>query len=198
MINFLIILYSITYFFDIFQLFAIGSTGITINDFLTFFIVVAFLVRAVWYGEEFKIPKNPILIFFLLFCFSTFISGVGPLLRGNPVEITQFFKTTAHFHQTILFAYVLFFIRIDSAIIWKFVRIWLVLSLSINIFGAYQIVARFFDLPFAWLDVSNMSMFARGLLGSDEDSYVQLSLQFGNFFRATSIFSEPSALAGFN
>jgi hypothetical protein len=198
MINFLIILYSITYFFEIFQLFSVGGTGITINDFLTFFIVVAFLVKAVWYGEEFKIPKNPTLIFFLLFCLSTFISGVGPLLRGNPDEITQFFKTTAHFHQTVLFAYVLFFIRIDSTILWKFIRIWLVLSLAINIFGAYQIVARFFDLPFAWIDVSNMSMFARGLLGTDEESYAQLSLQFGNFFRATSIFSEPSALAGFN
>lgn len=198
MINFLIILYSVTYFFDIFQLFAVGGTGITINDFLTFFIVVAFLIRAVWYGEEFKIPKNPVLIFFLVFCLSTFISGIGPLFRGNPDEIMQYFKTTAHFHQTILFVYVVFFIRIDSTVIWKFVRIWLVLSLVINIFGAYQIVARFFDLPLAWLDVSNMSMFARGLLGTDEESYAQLSLQFGNFFRATSIFSEPSALAGFN
>ncbi|PKL86272.1 MAG: hypothetical protein CVV22_03690 [Ignavibacteriae bacterium HGW-Ignavibacteriae-1] len=198
MINFLIILYSITYFFEIFQLFSIGGSGITINDFLSFSIVVAFLIKAVWYGEEFKIPKNPVLTFFLLFCLSTFISGIGPLFRGNPDELAQFFKTTAHFHQTILFAYVLFFIRIDSAVIWKFVRIWLVLSLVVNIFGAYQIVARFFDLPLAWLDVSNMSMFARGLLGTDADSYAQLSLQFGNFFRATSIFSEPSALAAFN
>lgn len=198
MINFLIILYAFTYFLEIFQLFGVGGTGITINDFVTGAIVIAFLIKAVWYGEEFKIAKNPALMFFLFFCLSTFISGIGPLIRGYPFEITQYFKTTAHFHQTILFAYVILFIRIDTEVVWKFIRIWLIASIFINMFGAYQIVARFFDLPLAWFEVTNQSMFARGVLETDATSFKQLSLQFGNFFRSTSIFSEPSALAAFN
>ncbi len=198
MINFLIIVYAFTYFLDIVQLFGVGGTGITVNDFVTGAIVITFLVKAIWYGEEFKIAKNPALIFFLFFCLSTFISGIGPLIRGYPFEIMQFLKTTAHFHQTILFAYILLFIRIDTEVIWKFIRIWLIASIFINTFGAYQIVARFFDMPLAWFKVSNASMFARGLVDHDAGGFEQLSLQFGNFFRATSIFSEPSALAAFN
>jgi O-antigen ligase len=70
-------------------------------------------------------------------------------------------------------------------------------SLIINIFGIYQMVARAYDWPLAWITLNNVS-FNRGDIEGSKMEYKQLSLSYGNFFRATSIFSEPSALGAFN
>jgi O-antigen ligase len=79
----------------------------------------------------------------------------------------------------------------------KVLRAWLIASVFINVFGVYQIVARAFDLPFAWLEYNNLNMLGRGNLSSI-DEVSQLSLRFQNFYRATSVLPEPSALAAFN
>jgi len=77
------------------------------------------------------------------------------------------------------------------------IKLWLILAFIINIFGIYQIVARAYELPLAWIQFNNVSLAGRdGVM--DEAGVNQLSLRYGDFFRATSIFSEPSALGAFN
>ncbi len=110
--------------------------------------------------------------------------------------ITQYFKTLTHFHFTYLLTAILIFYKIDNKTWEKFIRVWLYLSIIINIFGIYQIIARAFDLPFAWIELTNASFFSRNQ--QEESELIQLSLKFQGFFRATSFFSEPSALGAFN
>ena len=72
-------------------------------------------------------------------------------------------------------------------------RTWIWLAFALCLFGVYQIFARLYHLPFAWLELTNVTLLQwyRG------DETQQLSLRFGNYFRATSVFSEPSTLGLF-
>jgi len=81
----------------------------------------------------------------------------------------------------------------------RVIKLWVVLAIIINIFGIYQIIARAYELPLAWIDFNNVSLLRGGgdSLGP-ETEIKQLSIHYGNFYRATSIFSEPSALGAFN
>jgi hypothetical protein len=64
--------------------------------------------------------------------------------------------------------------------------LWVYLSIPVTLFAIYQVPARYFDLPFAWLKIR---------MGNED--ITQIALQFEGFFRATSWFSEPSSLASY-
>jgi hypothetical protein len=113
---------------------------------------------------------------------------------SNPnADVIQFIKSYSHFLFLTLFALTLGIINFESKVIVNIFRLWIIVSILLNIFGIYQLFARAFDLPLAWIQLSNVS-----LTGNEDQEFQQLSLKFKNFYRATSIFSEPSALAGFN
>jgi O-antigen ligase len=81
---------------------------------------------------------------------------------------------------------------IDASEWVKALKVHFVLAFAICLFAAYQLAARAFDLPLAWIEITNAS-YKKG--AQDPDAIVQLALSFSNFYRATSIFSEPSSLA---
>jgi hypothetical protein len=159
--------------------------------------ILLFIKKSIWDGDELILAKNPMIYFYLIFLFATFLSGLSPLLRGSGGEIKQFFKTTAHFHFTVMFFTINLFTKYKNEDWENFIKIFLIISIGVNIFGAYQIVARAFDLPLAWIQITNSSFVPRGD-ASDLEKISQLSISFEGFFRATSIFSEPSALGAFN
>lgn len=194
--NFLLVILAITVNFEIYQWFNVGSAGVTTNDFITILMTILFLKITLWDGVELKLAKNPAILFYLLFLTATFISGLYPLLSGENVMIMQYFKTMLHFHFTFLIAAVLILYKFENDTWNRFIKVWLILSIGINVFGVYQIIARAFDLPFAWINLTNASFFSRNQ--NDVDEFTQLSLRFEGFFRATSFFSEPSALGAYN
>jgi len=117
------------------------------------------------------------------------------VLSDYNAENTQFIKTYLHFLFLTSFPLFLGIFKIENKVWVNIIKIWLFLSILINIFGIYQLFARAYDLPLAWIDLTNASLQA---LEDTTEPYQQLSLKFKNFYRATSIFSEPSALAGYN
>lgn len=193
----LILLGFIFYFTEAYQLFAVGSYGFTHLDGITFLLIIAAFKRVLWDGEKIKFAWHGATTAFSILMLSLLISIINPLLSGEQVLIFQFIKSSSHLIFTASFAFILIFFPPKISTWEKVIKIWLIISIIINIFGAYQIFARAFDLPLAWLDYTNVSFTTRGSLESMED-YQQLSLHFGDFYRATSIFSEPSALGGFN
>lgn len=186
----------IAYFTDVFQLFGVGSYGVTLLDFAVLSFYLVFLKRIIWDGYKLKFPTNSATIFFLLIFVSAIISGFMPLLKGSTPQMIQYLKTFIHFLFIGFFAFICGFYKINLKYWNNVVKIWLVLSIAINLFGIYQIFARAYDLPLAWLQFTNISLTGRAT--DDISSVRQLSLHYGNFFRATSIFTEPSSLASFN
>ena len=191
-----LILIFISYYLTGFQITSVMGYGITGLDIILVFFYAYILKRLIWDGEELKFSFTPILIFLLLLIAAVMLSAVSPILEGQSSWIIQYFKSFAHFIFLVFFALICAVMPIDLKKWMNIIRLLLYLSVIINLFGIYQIIARAYDLPLAWISLTNVS-FGRG--GSEDiNEYKQLSLAYGNFFRATSIFSEPSALGAFN
>lgn len=191
-----IVLLFISYFTSAYQLFQIGSYGVTAIDIITAVIYIIFFKRIIWDGDKIEFVPKMQLFFFFLLLLSIFLSGFSPLFETSTAMTGQYLKTTGHMIFLGFFAFICAIYNIKPVVWNSVIRTWLIIGLLINIFGIYQIVARAYDLPLAWLEFTNVSITGRGMYEMDE--FQQLSLKFGNFYRATSIFYEPSALAAFN
>ncbi len=180
-----------------FQVFAIGTYGVAPAIIALALFYAFFFKRIIWNGDKLQYHPNISSILLIIIISVVLISGITPLIGVNTYEISQFLKTSFHFLFLTIFTLICCFYRIEN-FRWRTVfRVFLVVSLLINIFGIYQVVARAFDLPFAWIQLTNESLTARGT-AVGFDPYKQLALQFENFYRATSIFSEPSFYASYN
>ncbi|MDD3125403.1 MAG: O-antigen ligase family protein [Candidatus Kapabacteria bacterium] len=180
-----------------FQLFAVGTFGITALEVAVLLFYCVFFVKVLRENCKFSIPRHALPAVLGVFIVSVILSGVSLMTSFASAEIIQFFKTFIHLIFLMLLTVLGVSYEFDKKLIDNIFKLWLILSLPINIFGIYQIFARAFDLPLAWLEYTNVTLALRGSTDA-EDVVKQLSLQFGNFFRATSVFSEPSALAAFN
>ncbi|MDC1069074.1 O-antigen ligase family protein, partial [Candidatus Kapabacteria bacterium] len=125
----------------------------------------------------------------------TFLSLAKPLFDGSDGQILQFFKTFLHLAYLMIFALTAFTGVIENKHIFKVLKILLFLSIFVNLFAFYQLVARVYDLPFSWIVLNSNNLHERV---TESDGYEQFALKYENFYRGTSIFSEPSALASFN
>lgn len=147
-------------------------------------------------NKEFKIKWKPHLTFFFIIILAAILSGFYPVISGSANFTGQYLKSCIHFIFLLLFPAILSFYPVKMITWTRVIQIWMVLGIIINIFGVYQIFARAYDLPLAWIDYTNISIVSRD--AEAIENYRQLALKFEGFYRATSIFSEPSALATFN
>ncbi len=196
MIQFFLILSFLLYPIDGFQIFDFWGYGVKFTDVTLLLLYAVVLKKLIWDGEQLKINFNiGVQLSIVLLLFAT-LSGIYPLFDGRGIAITQYFKTLVHFVYIYLFVLLSFSYKF-KADDWKnVIKALLIFSIFVNIFGIYQMFARAFDLPLAWLELNNISMSNRGKLDVSEIS--QLSIQFMNLYRATSIFTEPSVYSAFN
>lgn len=192
----LILMMFTAYFAYSYQVFSIGTYGVTSLDLITVVFYLVFIIKIFWNGEGLRFRLNYSFYFILVLLLASLLSFLLPAISSNADFITQYFKTTLHLFFLVIFTIICALYPLKPRIWTNVIKLWLILSLFINVFGVYQIVARAFDLPLAWLDSTNVSFGSRGMM--DVSEFKQISLQFEGFFRATSIFSEPSALAIFN
>lgn len=197
MIKLNIILLYLLYPLVHFQLFAIGNFGVTTSDIFILILNNVFLYKFVWEGTELKIPKTSIHILILLLIVFLLFSGIIPLLQINEGYIIQFLKTYSHFLYLYIFLLFGISFEIDEKFFFKVIQIILISSILVNLYGIYQLVARALDLPWGWVEINNASLLARTDQAPDTE-LKQLALQFKDFYRATSIFSEPSAFVHYN
>lgn len=142
-----------------------------------------------------EIQTRFISLFPLLILISSSFALIFLLNYGNSEFLIQYLKSFLHLAFLITFSIVIILTPYKSNTIINVSRSWIILSFFVNLFGIYQLFARLFQLPLAWIDMTNASL---NSLVDTTNPYKQLSLQFENFYRATSIFSEPSSLASFN
>jgi hypothetical protein len=175
----------------------IAGYGVTVSDISLLFFYLLIAKKLIWDGVEVSFSFTPPLVFLFILMGVVFLSGISPMVEGQSTWIVQFFKSFSHLLFLILFTLIcaIYPIKLNE---WSgMLKALIFVSLIINIFGIYQMVARAYDWPLAWITLNNVS-FNRGDIEGSKMEYKQLSLSYGNFFRATSIFSEPSALGAFN
>ncbi|MFN8359037.1 MAG: O-antigen ligase family protein [Candidatus Kapaibacterium sp.] len=195
----LLILFT-SQFFGIYQLFAIDTYPVTVFDIgmLVFLAVAA--KRIIWDGEVLEFPRNFAVFFLFGLIGAVLISAINPIIDGEPARQLQYFKTTFHFLYLIALAVLMSGLKITPDD-WKLpMKVILISAVGIHLFGIYQLIARALDLPFAWISMNSVAIAGRGgydMSSINEGDVRQISLNYGSFYRATSIFSEPSALAGF-
>lgn len=181
-----------------FQLFAIGFYGFTLYDASLILFTGFIAIDLFWYGKKIYLADTNYLKLYFLLMGSILLSSYFSLITTEHGRMMQFFKSYFHLFFTSLFGLYMILSPRSSQEWSKIIRILLIASIFINIFGIYQIVARFYDLPFAWLKLNNASFTVRGTAAESAMDLDQISLRFQGFFRATSIFVEPSRLAQFN
>lgn len=178
----------------IFVLFKVGNFNITISYLILALLYMIFLIKFIF--NQIKLENNDLIKVLIVFASIVSFSSIIPLLSGSEEKIYQALKTQVHLIFVMLFPFVLYALKPEKDTIKTTLIIFLIASIFVNFFGVYQIFARAFDLPLAWLDLSEWTSSSRVDTGGVE--ITQLSLQFKNFYRATSIFSEPSHLAKYN
>lgn len=193
----LFIMYVSNYLEDI-QLFPIGTLGFTTSDAAVGVFYLLVLKDLIWDGGKVLLANRTSIIIYALLVFTIFLSFSMPLVSGDEGMIIQYIKSFSHWFYTSLFVVLLFVFPIEAKVFNLAFKTILIASIFINAFGIYQIVARAYDLPLAWIKLNNASLTVRGLYFEKATDFDQISLQFQGFYRATSYFSEPSRLAQFN
>lgn len=177
-----------------FQLFSVSTYGFTVNDAILILFYLLIAKRLLWDGEPLRFPINVPFFTLLALFVPIALSGITPLWEGQGV--VQFWKSTAHFVFGWLFAVIAMGLDEPPKRVAAVMRGFVVATGFIAAYGIYQVIARALDLPFGWLELNNVGLSLRKAVDSEEASR-QLALKFSDFYRATSIFSEPSVLAGF-
>ncbi len=190
----LIVILFLLYFTQSFQLFAIGTYGFTYIDLFLIIFYISFLKKVFYDGVKLRFSFNYTFLLILIFLLFGLISGLLPLLSMDKVLITQFLKTYVHMVFIALFAVICYLYEIKPKVWANVIKMWIILSIIINLYAVYQLFARMFDLPLGWIELTNQSLSVRGDLDK-EVATSQLALRYKDFYRATSIFSEPSTLA---
>ncbi len=193
---FFIVLYYFATVFGFIELFSVLDYGLSINDIFLIILSLIFLKDFIWKGKVLETAKNPAIIFFLLQIAFVLVSAAVPILKGDKIQLIQYIKTTSHFLLYTVIVFIAFTYKIENKVWIRIIRIWLISSILINLFGIYQLFARIYDLPFAFFEYNTFSSQLRTADG--EGTLKQATLKLENFYRATSIFKEPSGLASFN
>ncbi len=170
-----------------FQVFAIDTAGFTLADIGCILFGGLCIYRAVT-GQRAMILRLDLSMVLLLVMFAIMlISSLSPLLSGSRPQVMQYLKSSSHFSYMWFFTVCCASIPMNLDLVLRAIRAFCLVAIPVNIFGIYQVPARAFNLPLAWIKTTNIS-----IGGVD-----QLSLGYEGFFRATSVFSEPSVLAFF-
>lgn len=192
-VKIMLVLMMISMPWTFFDVGSIGTFGLLLPEVMMMVSMLGMVYLAITNARQFVIPKTAIMVFVVATSISVVLSAFIPIFSGESHKVIQALKTSAHFLFLWSFALVACVTRITWNE-WKpALQATAIQSLLIAAYGIYQIPARAFDLPLGWIDVTNVNFLAKSdALGTEIG---QLALRFGSFYRATSIFSEPSTLA---
>lgn len=188
----LLVLLIVGYFTNAWQLFAVGSYPIVPFELFQLFFYV-FVALAIYFRfTSLTVVKSPLTVVAIGILFSPIPSAIVPIVGGE--HFIQWTKTYSHYFFLWLVVPLMLVSDISASMLRSFYRWFVLLMVPITIFGMYQIFARAYDLPLAWIEYT-MAVETVAKTTAMKAADGQLSLRFEKFFRATSIFTEPSSLA---
>jgi len=194
----LIVLLFISEILQIFQIFAIAGYGFALVDLIILLIFTSAFYQFVFQKKKFALPDKKVFWSIAGLLFASIFSLIGLLSWGAGSDaIIQYFKTFAHFTFVVSIAFVALSTDISIESLYSAIKSLLIISIFVNIYAIYQLFARMFGLPGGYLEITNVGFLNRDY-GTEVGEMKQIVLTFENFYRATSIYSEPSSLALFN
>ncbi len=193
--GFLIALAYISLFTYGFAFLYFFNYGVTLIDFSAIALYIVLFYGFFFKRRSFEICLNLPNILIFVFSLTILFSSFRPLVGGDSAQLVQFIKTTSHFYYILLIVFLFYYEKVQPKHFLVAIKAIIYAMLVINLFGIYQVFARAYNLPLAWLELTNKGIFSRSELIWGVQ---QISVQFGKFYRATSIFSEPSVLAFHN
>lgn len=176
-----------------FELLYFLGYSFSLIDFVLIFMFFKLLIEFLFLNKPLQAPRLISFAFIFIFIIAVLFSSFAIFYNPSQQYIIQFIKTSLHLFYIIALSFVIIFTSFDLKNWNSYFKTLIFISIPINIYGIYQLFARAFDLPFGWITLTNQNIF--GSILEDEVQHRQISLQFENFYRATSIYSEPSALA---
>lgn len=188
-------LFMITAVLGLFQVWNIGDFGFATIEIVMGLVYAYTFYHAVWLGRPLRVPKRTEIIVMGLVLLVFAGSSLTPLVSGNAPQVSQALKTLAHFVFLWLAAMLLISLPISAKQWVTAFRIHFAVSFVVVVFAMYQLPARTFEWPLGWIEITNQSF---RKLDKEASEMSQLALRFADFYRATSLFSEPSALAGYS
>lgn len=193
----ILLLINFSVYVNFYQFFAVSSYPFTLFDISYILLIIYSIYELFWLKKSIIFPKTVLIssLFLLLIVF--FISISYPLYSGNSTFIFQFFKTYLHFIYLVALALILIGFGFSKYELNQVIKMLIYTSIIVNIFGIYQIFARILDLPLAFIEFNNINVVGDEKFINEIISE-QAILSFGNFYRVTSVFSEPSAIAAYN
>lgn len=193
----LIILLYNTDLFYVFQIFNFAGFSFSMTEIMISVLILTTSYQFIFLGRKFSIPDKKIVMSIIGLIVAMLLSLIGLFGWGGYLAVNQFIKTMSHFLFVVSVGFILLGTDIKVNTFYYALRLILVMSILINLYAIYQLFARMFGLPWAYVDISNAGYLTRDY-GVEVGKMNQIVLSFENFYRATSIFSEPSALAWFN
>ena len=195
--SWIIILLYFSGLLGIFQVVSVFGYGFSFVDLFMLVIYVVVLFKYILLNEKFQVFDTKLTLSILALICAIILSGIGLFFWATKVSYIQYIKTILHFTFVALFGLVALSTDISYKAIFYSIKTLLISSIFVNAYAIYQLFARIFGLPFAYFSVSNDSFLTRDY-AKEYGEAQQVVLNFENFYRATSIFSEPLALAWFN
>lgn len=187
----------ISYLFIGFEIFHISTFSFTYFDFFFLFFVLWCCKRIIWNGDTFNIEKKYFVICLFALPILCLTSAINPMfLNFDNLNVLQYVKSSTNFIYCISFAILCSGLDIPIVLWINGLRGLVMFSIPINLFGGYQLIARVYDLPLKQLEYNAVNFITK--LENPDGPPTQLALNFENFYRATSVFSEPSYLAMYN
>jgi len=168
--------------FDIFPILSLGARGVKPIWFTGFFFVIVFLLH-VFSGEQ-TIRKNTIGNFILAFNIIALFSLIN-LVNGSKAQLMDFFTLWFRLPLFTLIFFAITSLNLTDIQIKKVLRFWIGIAFVLSIYAIYQVFARMFELPFAYISILNPSL-------RPHEFAVTRGGAFGSFIRPSSVFAEPS------
>jgi hypothetical protein len=181
--------------FQFIYLFKLGTYVVTYTDLFFLIGVLVFAYDLLLGKRELKFRSNGLHLPFLAFILIACVSGLQPVIGEGGKFVTQFLKSYIHLLEVFSMFLLSFFYDDGAKKLWKFLKWWLIVGLLSNLYAIYGLIARPLDWPGAYIYFGNITDGGRT---EHSEGIGQIVLSYGDFFRATSFFSEPSALAIFN
>lgn len=128
-----------------------------------------------------RIPIAPATPWVIGLVAATFIS-LFAIIDQPGVHVTEFWKSEAQLLFGVLLFLAVTHLRLTKRQLMLILKLMIVLSAAVAIFGIYQLPARYFGLPGGVLRLTNPSL----------SGPLQSTVEIYNLTRASSIFSEPS------
>lgn len=187
----------ISYLFIGYEIFHISTFSFTYFDAFFLFFVLWCIKRIFWNGDQFKMEKKYFVLCLFVLPVVCMVSSINPMfLNFDNLNVLQYVKSTTNFLYCVSFGIMCSGLDIPIILWINGLRGLIIFAIPINLFGGYQLIARVYDLPLKQLEYNAVNFITK--LENPDGLPTQLALNFENFYRATSVFSEPSYLAMYN